>query len=119
MELTIKIQINTDSNGNIVIGDISPTIDTSPIVEGDFFLSESQKQYNYVAIGKDSPIQLPRSENIKAIYNDVIVLTHTHRSQLNRIDGLKKILENFDFGEQIFVFWDASKKTITFKKSQS
>lgn len=117
MELTIKIQINTDSNGNIIIGDISQAVDTSTITKGDFFLSESQKQYNYVALGKNSSIQLPRNENIKVIFNDITVLTHTHRSQLNRIDGLKKILENFVFGEQIFVFWDASKKTVTFKKS--
>ncbi len=117
MELTIKIQINTDSNGNIVIGEINQTVDTATIVEGDFFLSESQKRYSYVAIGKTSPIQLPRKENIKVIFNDTIVLTHTHSSQLNRIDGLKKILENFDIGERVFVFWNAHEKTVTFKKS--
>lgn len=115
MELTIKIQINTDQDGNIVVGDIAQTIDVAPITKGDFFLSESQKKYNYVAIGKNSPIQLPKAENIKVVFNDIFVLTHTHSSQLNRIDGLKKILDNFKIGEQIFVSWDASKKTVTFK----
>ena len=117
MELTIKIQINTDSDGNIIIGDVVQAIDTATTVEGDFFLSESQKKYNYVAIGKTSPIQLPKNKNIKVVYNDIIVLTHSHSSQLNRIDGLKNILNHFEVGEQILVFWDVSKKTITFKKA--
>ncbi|MFG6369372.1 MAG: hypothetical protein K1W16_13335 [Lachnospiraceae bacterium] len=118
MELTIKIQINTDSNGNIVIGDINQTVNTAAIVEGDFFLSESHKKYNYVAIGKSSPIQLPKNQNIKVIFDDVIALTHTHSSQINRIDKLKKILDHFDIGEQIHVSWNANEKIVTFKKSK-
>ena len=117
MQLTIKIQINTDSNGNVVIGDVVQTIDTATIIEGDFFLSESQKKYNYVAIGKTSPVQLPKNTNLKVVFNDIIVPTHSHSSQLNRIDGLKKILDHFEVGEQILVSWDAIKKTVTFKKA--
>lgn len=62
MELKIKIQIYTDSNGNIVIGDVVQAIDTATIIEGDFFLSESQKKYNYVSMGKTSPIRLPKNK---------------------------------------------------------
>lgn len=81
------------------------------------FSQRLAKKYNYVSIGKTSPIQLPKNTNIKVLFNGLIVLTHTHSSQLNRIDGLKKILDNFDVGEQIFVLWDASKKTVILKKS--
>lgn len=116
MELTIKIQINVDEHGNVVIGDVTHEIDNHVIVEADFFLSESQKNYNYVAIGKFSPLQLPMGENVKVVYKDIFVLTHTHRSQRNRIDGLKKILDNFAVGDQISVCWDATKKEIIFEK---
>lgn len=116
MELTIKMQISTDENGNIRIGNIVQTIDSASIVEGDFFLSESQKRYNYVSLGKNSPVQLPKCQDIKVVFDDIIALTHTHSSQLNRIDGLRKILDNFDVGERVFVSWDAPEKTVTFKK---
>lgn len=37
MELTIKIQINTDEKGNIVIDDIAQTIDVVALTKGDLF----------------------------------------------------------------------------------
>jgi antitoxin component of MazEF toxin-antitoxin module len=116
MELTIKIQITVDKQGNIVVGDVTHDIDVHVVTKTDFFLSESQKMYNYVAIGKFSALQLPMGENVKVVYEDIIVLTHTHRSQRNRIDGLKKILDKFEAGNQINVSWDAAKKELIFEK---
>lgn len=116
MELTIKITITQDTNGNIIIGDIKQEVDTHVIVDADFVLTESHKTYNYVSIGKYSPLQLPLGENIQVMYNEILVTTHTHRSQRNRIDRLKKILDNFTVGERVRIHWDAANKIITFEK---
>ena len=118
-ELTQKTILSIDTCGNTTV--LSTTSSIVPIstqiIRDSIVITQSQKNYNYLTLGKYSHIQLNHATPITVKFGETIVKTRTHKTQLNRFDRMKPILENFSVGEEIAVSWDSSTNTIEFTKS--
>lgn len=117
-KISLEIEARINDTGNVEIIEIKHQLASKAITNSLFNLTESQKKYNYVAIGKMASVQLPLGKPIKAIYNDIVLSTKTHKTQINRVDGLGKILSNFDIGDLISVEFNPASAELTFAEGK-
>lgn len=96
---TIEILQNNPSDNTKTL---EKNFDSKNILADGFILSESQKTYHYVALGKNSNIQLPKGGEIKIVspwFSETI--RKTHKTQQNRIDKMSILLNNVEVGEYL------------------
>ena len=115
-ECISKTTYSIDATGNVQILNTESTVDliSTETVIARFSLTESHKQYNYISLGKYSQIQLPKFMPITVVRGNELINVRTHKTQLNRIDRMKKILEYYNPGDIIEVIWDRNENTLKF-----
>lgn len=118
IDIVNTVRCSVDSNGNVTI--LSSTNQILPVANesftDSFIVTESQKKYNYITLGKYSQIQLLYATPITVKYEKTIAKLRTHKTQLNRIDKMKPFLENFQVGDEVKVTWDTSSNILTLSK---
>lgn len=113
---TTRISIDEYGNSTILSSASSVTQIDTDVIRDSIIITQSQKDYNYLTLGKNSRIQLGHATPITVRYGKTVAKTCTHKTQLNRFDRMKTILEHFSVGEEIKVAWNPSTNTIEFTK---
>lgn len=115
-ESTTKTTFTIDANGCTKIlrteSSVSP-IASQPVV-ASFVVTPSQMQYNYVTLGKNSAIQLPKNMAINVKFHGNTISARTHKTQMNRLDRMKAPLSYHQSGDIITVTWDSSTNILEF-----
>ena len=116
IKFSIDIELPIGKDGKPILDGINCQVKVEKPTEAEdiLILKASQKTYNYIAIGKHSPIRLPAGEYIKVYSGGETVITHVHRTQTNRVDGLKKALNSYSPGDAIRIAWNPEKKELVF-----
>lgn len=93
------------------------TISQKEILTDVFVVTPSMKEYNYISIGTGSRVQIPPYQDINVKSNWTGTLRRrTHKSQKNRMDKMKDILDGLTVGERVEVQYDSSNNEVTYKK---
>ena len=93
------------------------TISQKEILTDVFVVTPSMKEYNYISIGTGSRVQIPLYKDINVKSNWTGTLRRrTHKSQKNRMDKMKDILDGLTVGERVEVQYDSSNNEVTYKK---
>lgn len=93
------------------------TISQKEILTDVFVVTPSMKEYNYISIGTGSRVQIPPYKDINVKSNWTGTLRRrTHKSQKNRMDKMKDILDGLTVGERVEVQYDSSNNEVTYKK---
>lgn len=102
--------INIDNNGIITLINENTTVAQvqARTIRASIELTASQKQYNYITLGKYSPIQLNHEFPLTVVHEATGTTVHarTHKTQLNRFDKMGPILANYNVGDTINFEWD-------------
>lgn len=102
--------INIDNNGIISLINENTTVAQvqTRTIRASIELTASQKQYNYITLGKYSPIQLNHEFPLTVVHEATGTTVHarTHKTQLNRFDKMGPILANYNVGDTINFEWD-------------
>lgn len=117
-EIVNTTRCSVDNYGNVTVLSTSSQmipIETSTIRDS-IVITQSQKDYNYLTLGKHSAIQLEHATPITVKCEDTTAKTRTHKTQLNRFDKMKDILAHLDVGEEVTIEWNPSNNTITIIK---
>lgn len=112
----VKTTFSLDVNGRTKILQTESSIDQIPsqIVTASFVVTPSQKQYNYLTLGKNSAIQLPRGIAINVKFRGNTIAARTHKTQLNRLDRMKAPLSYYNIGDIVTVNWDSNQNILEF-----
>ena len=93
--------ISVDNYGNNSI--LSTNSSVVPIetntINDSIIITQSHKDYNYLTLGKHSRIQLTHATPITVKFENTIVKARTHKTQRNRFDKMKPILNHVSVGE--------------------
>ena len=93
------------------------TISQKKILTDVFVVTPSMKEYNYISIGTGSRVQIPLYKDINVKSNWTGTLRRrTHKSQKNRMDKMKDILDGLTVGERVEEQYDSSNNEVTYKK---
>ena len=108
------IDIDLDGFARIVGRESSIEQVQTEIKEISIGLTESQKKYNYISLGRRSPIQLGKDMPVTVIHeaSKTTVSVRTHKTQLNRIDRMKPILDNYNVHDTIRFRWNSSESKL-------
>ncbi len=115
---TVILEVDENGSSRIVSSDTqSRPIHYAPAgAQMVFTITEAQKKYNYISFPKNSPVVLPINRNITVQYKPTgdEIRVHTHRSQANRCDGMKQILENYNVGDAVTLTWEPQRDLLIF-----